>query len=64
MAEKPSPVDEYQQEPIPRNAELAKMLYGEWKGVHISTIRREPTPTNPPNPNGPKRGQWIAETVE
>ena len=67
MAEKPSPLDEYQQEPIKRNGELAKILIAEWKALNISTIRREPTPTNPPDPNGPKspkKGQWIAVTVE
>lgn len=63
MATLPGPIDNDQQNTRQRNRNLAQLLNGGWNDEHISTIRREPTPTNPPDPNGPKQGQWIAETV-
>jgi hypothetical protein len=57
------PVDDDQQNPKQRNMNLALLLNALWADENIATIRRAPVPTHPPDQNGPKRGQWVAETV-
>ena len=63
MATLPPEEDQFQQDPTRRNAKLAQLLNGGWLGENIKSIRRDPIPTNPPNPAGPKDGRWIAETA-
>lgn len=55
--------DNDQQNPGRRNTNLANLLNGPWNADNITHIRREPIPTNPPDPNGPQKGRWEATTV-
>ena len=55
--------DEFQQDPAQRNTRLAQHLTTIWLGINIKTIRRDPVPTEPPNPAGSKTGRWIAEVA-
>ena len=61
MPEIRSPKDGFQQDPGQRNNELGLLLIGGWRNFNILRIRREPVPSNPPNPAGPKDGVWIIE---
>ena len=63
MPEIPAPPDDAQQDPRERNRGLADLLNGAWNDKNIARIRREPPPTEPPDPNGPKKGKWIAQTA-
>ena len=53
--------DNFQQDPPARNSALAALLSSTWDDKNIKSVSREPVPSNPPDPNGPKRGQWVAE---
>jgi len=64
MATIPSAGDRYQQRIRERNNELARLLNGPWNDENITRVRREPEPTNPPDPGGPSDGTWICETVD
>jgi hypothetical protein len=55
--------DNFQQDPVQRNTELADLLGGAWENECIESIRRDPAPTNPPDSDGPKRGCWIATLI-
>jgi hypothetical protein len=63
VPELPPQFDDFQQDLALRNHRLVVLLGTTWLGFPIKAIRREPAPTNPPNPQGPTRGAWIAETV-
>ena len=64
MARMVGPVDDDQQDSRSRNLNLARLLNSGWANANISTIGREPPPTNPPDLNGSKQGQWTAETAD
>jgi hypothetical protein len=59
----PPEPDQFQQEPDKRNLRLAQLLSTTWLGFNVKAIRRDPVPSEPPNPIGPKTGRWIAETA-
>ena len=61
MPELPPEPDDFQQEADKRNLKLAQLLSGLWLGFNIKAVRRDPSPSHPPNLAGPKRGRWIAE---
>jgi hypothetical protein len=61
MPELPPETDQFQQEPFNRILRLAQLLQTTWSGFNIKAIRRDPAPSQPPDPSGPKTGRWIAE---
>lgn len=62
MPQLPPEPDDFQQDIPQRNQRLAQLLSGLWLGFNVSAIRREPVPSEPPDPHGPRAGWWIAET--
>lgn len=60
----PPEPDNFQQDPAQRNTRLAQHLTTIWLGYNIQAIRRDPVPSEPPNPaTGPTAGRWIAEVA-
>lgn len=52
--------DDFQRDKDKRNLELSKLMGGAWSGFNVISVRREPVPHDPPKPEDPQKGCWIA----